>query len=52
MFEPFVTAWPGAQSHGLGLTVSRLLAERHGGGLSYAPAGAGARFVLSLPVID
>ena len=58
MFEPFVTGWSGADSAGLGLTVSRWLAERHGGGLSYVPSddaaanGAGARFVLALPVMD
>ena len=53
MFEPFVSGWTGSTAAGIGLTVSRAIAERNGGSLTYeAGAGPGARFVLSLPVVQ
>lgn len=47
-FEPFFTTRPGHL--GIGLTVARWLAERHGGSLSLEPVEAGGtRAVLTLP---
>ncbi|RJS24971.1 histidine kinase [Corallococcus sp. H22C18031201] len=49
LFEPLVTNK--ARGTGLGLALVRRLVERHGGHVRYAPrSGAGARFVLRLPV--
>ena len=51
IFEPFV----GAQERGglgLGLGLSRGLAEAQGGRLRLDPTGVGTRFVLSLPIDD
>ncbi len=47
LFEPFFTTKP--KGTGLGLAVSRAIARAHGGDLSLAVAGRGARFVLWLP---
>ena len=49
IFEPFYTTKP--TGNGLGLPVSRLLAEQHGGSLCLRPSapGAGACFELRLP---
>jgi C4-dicarboxylate-specific signal transduction histidine kinase len=53
MFEPFVTGWTVGDFTGIGLTVSRAIAERDGGRLTYEPgAQPGARFVLSLPIVQ
>lgn len=47
IFEPFVS---GSGSSGLGLSVARQIAERHGGRLSATNhPGGGAEFVLSIP---
>jgi signal transduction histidine kinase len=47
-FEPFVTTKP--EGLGVGLAVSRSIAERHGGHLSAEAApGSGVRMVLTLP---
>ncbi len=47
IFDPFVS---GSGSSGLGLSVSRQIAEAHGGHLTGGNhAGGGAQFVLSLP---
>ena len=40
----------GVGGAGLGLSIARDVAERHGGSLVAEPAAAGARFVLTLPV--
>jgi signal transduction histidine kinase len=47
IFEPLFTTK--ARGIGLGLAVSRSLAEANGGTLSLEDGGAGAHFVLSLP---
>jgi CheY-like chemotaxis protein len=53
VFEPFFTTKDPGQGTGLGLSVSRELAERQGGTLRFEnrpAAGTGARVTLSLPV--
>ena len=51
IFEPFVTTRPPGRGTGLGLPISRRIAEAHGGSLALdATAGAGATFVLRLPL--
>jgi signal transduction histidine kinase len=47
LFEPFVSGRPGGT--GLGLAVSRQIAERHGGSLTLVGEGPGAVFELRLP---
>ena len=50
VFEPFYTTRPNGL--GVGLAISRSLAERHGGRLRVEANGAGgARFVLDLPCV-
>jgi signal transduction histidine kinase len=49
IFDAFVTTKP--KGMGLGLTISQLIVERHGGELSASSEmGRGARFQISLPV--
>jgi signal transduction histidine kinase len=49
IFEPFITTKKNGM--GMGLTICRMIIERHGGKLSVASdASAGARFDITLPV--
>jgi signal transduction histidine kinase len=53
LFERFSRADPvgGSWGLGLGLALSRAIAEAHGGSLSYAPGPRGATFLLELPLL-
>ena len=48
LFEPLMTTK--ARGIGLGLPLVKRILERHGGSITYAPLGAGARFLLRLPL--
>jgi len=51
LFDPFFTTKAVGAGTGIGLKVSRGIAESHGGALTLAPPdGTGARFVLMLPL--
>ena len=52
IFKPFRRGWnAGAhEGSGLGLYLSRQLAERHGGRLELEPSTRGTLFALSLPL--
>lgn len=52
LFEPFVTSKRGPDGTGLGLAVSRHLAEQHRGSLTAtSEPGRGATFTLRLPIV-
>ena len=52
MFDPFFTTKPAGAGTGIGLTVSRGIAEVHGGSLAMATSALdGACFVLRLPAL-
>jgi signal transduction histidine kinase len=48
LFQPFVSGKPSGV--GMGLSVSRKIANAHGGDLVYEPTQSGANFVLTLPL--
>ena len=52
MFDPFVTTRPRDEASGIGLTVAREIAERHGGELKYEARTPGAAFVLRIPAAN
>jgi PAS domain S-box-containing protein len=49
VFDPFFTTKPMGTGTGIGLAVSRGIAEAHGGSLTLAKSERGARFLLRLP---
>jgi len=50
VFEAFETTRLDQQGCGLGLTIARMIARRHGGELELRPADSGAVFALHLPL--
>lgn len=50
IFDPFFTTKKPGAGTGIGLAVSRGIAEAHGGSLTLTPSTQGARFVLRLPL--
>ena len=52
IFDPFVTTKPRGEGVGLGLSISRQIAEAHEGRLSYARVDGRTRFRLELPASE
>jgi two-component system NtrC family sensor kinase len=52
IFDPFFTTKKPGAGTGIGLAVSRGIAEAHGGSLTLTPSTQGARFLLRLPLDD
>jgi two-component system NtrC family sensor kinase len=52
IFDPFFTTKKPGAGTGIGLAVSRGIAEAHGGSLTLTPTTQGARFLLRLPLDD
>lgn len=50
LFRPFFTTKEAGNGNGLGLAISRRLAETHGGALTFDERGSGTQFVLRLPL--
>ncbi|HSH70471.1 MAG TPA: ATP-binding protein [Deferrisomatales bacterium] len=50
IFDPFFTTKPAGHGSGMGLSVSRRIAENHGGSLTLEPSAQGACFALVLPL--
>ncbi len=50
LFIPFFTTKEPGKGTGLGLVISRSMAEAHGGGLSYNTASLSPEFILRIPV--
>ncbi len=50
IWQPFFTTKPVGQGQGIGLSISRKVAEAHGGALVYEPIANNTRFVLRLPL--
>ncbi|GAB4271148.1 MAG: ATP-binding protein [Deferrisomatales bacterium] len=51
IFEPFFTTKPAGQGSGMGLAISRRIAEVHGGTLELDSGALGACFVLTVPLV-
>ncbi|MCZ6807384.1 MAG: ATP-binding protein [Deltaproteobacteria bacterium] len=53
IFDPFFTTRAEGDGTGLGLHLSRRIAQEHGGELRYEPRpGGGARFVMEIPAME